>query len=146
MSGLVTIEKTEAQWKHQASIYHREYGISHSVGSLDGTYIQIRNIGDRTNWICRKRYPAINMTIMVDASGLICYVSCRWPGSMHDSTVYRNTDLYRVANRPPPGRWEPFPGAVVLADSAYIGIVGDNLLLAHPRFRRLTAQNARFYQ
>uniref|UniRef100_A0A914PIU8 DDE Tnp4 domain-containing protein n=1 Tax=Panagrolaimus davidi TaxID=227884 RepID=A0A914PIU8_9BILA len=144
MSDLVTLDGTEDAWKHQANIYYQNYGISHVVGSVDGTYIKIRNIGDRTRWRCRRHFPAINMMLMVDASGLIRFISCRWPGSFHDSMVYRNTDLFEI-QRTGPDRWQPFEDAMVLADSAYIGIIGDNLLLPHPRYAQITAQNAEFY-
>jgi hypothetical protein len=74
---------------------------------------------------------------MIDSSLMITYVSCRWPGSMHDSRVYTNTSLYNISRTDAVDPWEPFPGAVVLADSAYLGIRNDGLLLPHPRHNRL---------
>lgn len=43
------------------------------------------------------------------------YASCRWPGSVHDARVFRNSSLKR---RLVTG-WRPLPFGVLLGDSAY---------------------------
>ena len=52
------------------------------------------------------------------SADLICffyYVSARWPGSVNDARVLRNSTLFeRFQNG-----WKPFPNAVILGDSAY---------------------------
>jgi hypothetical protein len=73
LSHLVSLNLTPQQWKHQATIIHNRYHISHFVGFIDGSYITIKNIGRRKSW---KGFPAINMTLMVDGSGYIRFVSC----------------------------------------------------------------------
>lgn len=45
----------------------------------------------------------------------IFFVSCRWPGSVADARVVRNSVLWDSLEN----GWRPFPGAVILGDSAY---------------------------
>lgn len=140
LPGLISLDLTDAQWMHQATLIHDTYGISHCVGFIDGSYIMIKNIGRRKSWFCRKGYPAINMTIMVDACGYIRFVSCRWPGAMHDARVYRLSGLAQYVRE----GWEPFVDAVIGGDSAYLGV--DNFVLARPRDRGIDENNRRFYR
>jgi hypothetical protein len=43
------------------------------------------------------------------------YVKSEWPGSVHDSRVLRNSNLFRRMS----AGWRPIPGSIILADSAY---------------------------
>jgi hypothetical protein len=78
------------------------------------------------------------ITLLRDLSSTRC--------TTFDSRVYTNTSLYNISRTDAVDPWEPFPGAVVLADSAYLGIRNDGLLLPHPRHNRLNPENAAFYQ
>ncbi|RXG73779.1 putative nuclease HARBI1 [Armadillidium vulgare] len=43
------------------------------------------------------------------------YISSKWPGSVHDARVLRNSILYRRMEE----GWRPHPEGVILGDSAY---------------------------
>uniref|UniRef100_A0AC35FF54 DDE Tnp4 domain-containing protein n=1 Tax=Panagrolaimus sp. PS1159 TaxID=55785 RepID=A0AC35FF54_9BILA len=140
LSHLISLNLTPQQWKHQATIIHNSYGISHVVGFIDGSYIMIKNIGRRKSWRCRKGFPAINMTLMVDGTGYIRFITCKWPGAMHDSRVYRLSGLAQVVRE----GWEPFESASIGGDSAYLGT--DNFVIARPRDRGINNHNRRFFR
>uniref|UniRef100_A0A914R9P5 DDE Tnp4 domain-containing protein n=1 Tax=Panagrolaimus davidi TaxID=227884 RepID=A0A914R9P5_9BILA len=132
---------TREQWMHHATVFFNDFGISNVVGAIDGSYIPIRNIGDENLWFCRKGFAAINLTMMVDSCGFIRFISCRWSGRMHDLNVYRNTSLSREVAA---GRFEPFPGAVCLGDTAYTG--ADRFILAHPRTANILPHEQLFWR
>uniref|UniRef100_A0AC35G7I9 DDE Tnp4 domain-containing protein n=1 Tax=Panagrolaimus sp. PS1159 TaxID=55785 RepID=A0AC35G7I9_9BILA len=140
LNDLITLAGTEEEWMHHATVFYEQHRISNVVGAIDGSYIHIRNIGDATVWFCRKGFAAINLTMMVDSSKQIRFISCRWPGSLHDSNVYRNTGLAQMVR----DGWEPFPGAVILGDSAYQGV--DRFVLPHPRENQIRPYQRNFYQ
>uniref|UniRef100_A0AC34FT77 DDE Tnp4 domain-containing protein n=1 Tax=Panagrolaimus sp. ES5 TaxID=591445 RepID=A0AC34FT77_9BILA len=139
LADLITMEGTEEQWMHHATEFHERYGISNVIGALDGSHIEVLNIGDENVWFSRKGFAAINLTMLVDSSKLIRFITCRWPGSMHDIVVYRYSSLANMVRQ----GWEAFPGAVVLGDSAYIG--GDRFVLAHPREPQIQPHQRAFY-
>ncbi|RCN29884.1 transposase, IS4 family [Ancylostoma caninum] len=93
--------------------FFRKYGIPGIVGIIDCTHIPI--IGPSENeedYVNRKNYHSLNVGVIVDFDGKIRWVSTNWPGSAHDSRVFKSSLLYAQLKR----------GAVkgcLLGDSAY---------------------------
>lgn len=138
MPDIVTLDTTEASWRHHATVFFQRTGMPYVAGAIDGTYIRIANIQDETGWWCHDRYPAINLTIVTDSCRMIRFATCRMAGSCHDITVYRQSALYeRVQNG-----WRPFPNAVILGDSGYTGAGEFIIPMSHTG--RLT--NPNFYK
>ncbi|XP_062327791.1 putative nuclease HARBI1 [Osmerus eperlanus] len=80
--------------------FHMISGFPNVIGCIDGTHIPIIapsiNEGDYVN---RKSFHSINVQIICDAAHLISNVEAKWPGSVHDSRIYRESTLSnRVAN------------------------------------------------
>ena len=49
------------------------------------------------------------------ANHYIFYINSRWPGSVNDSRVLRNSPLFETFEN----GWKPFPDAVLLGDSDF---------------------------
>uniref|UniRef100_A0AAX7SDN9 DDE Tnp4 domain-containing protein n=1 Tax=Astatotilapia calliptera TaxID=8154 RepID=A0AAX7SDN9_ASTCA len=64
------------------------------IGCTDGNHIPIIapsvNEGDYVN---RKSFHSINVQIICDAANIITNVEAKWPGSVHDSQIFRECTL-----------------------------------------------------
>lgn len=65
------------------------------VGAVDCTHISIQSPGtdDAEIYRNRKGYFSINVQLVCDPTGYISDVVARWPGSVHDSTIFDNSQL-----------------------------------------------------
>ncbi|XP_046567780.1 putative nuclease HARBI1 [Haliotis rubra] len=82
---------------------------------LDGSYIPIPGPSFfRDSYICRKGFPAMHLQGVCDSSLKFIDVYCAYPGSAHDSRVYRNSPLCQyLEDNPLPEMYH------LLGDSAY---------------------------
>ncbi|KAK0141461.1 putative nuclease HARBI1 [Merluccius polli] len=75
----------------------QDTGLPNVLGCIDGTHVPItapsENEGDYVN---RKSFHSINVQIICDAACIITNVEAKWPGSVHDSRIYREC---RLSNR-----------------------------------------------
>ncbi|XP_070198716.1 uncharacterized protein [Littorina saxatilis] len=73
-------------------------GFPDVVGAIDGTYIKIPGTRDenRDAYICRKGFPAMHLQVVCDKDLLFLDVFTGYAGSVHDSRVFRNSDLRGV--------------------------------------------------
>nr|XP_024654062.1 putative nuclease HARBI1 [Maylandia zebra] len=73
---------------------HKIAGFPGVIGCIDGTHIPIIapsvNEGDYVN---RKSFHSINVQIICDAANIITNVEAKWPGSVHDSRIFRECTL-----------------------------------------------------
>ena len=85
------------------------------IGALDCTHVKIKSPGGDNPEIYRNRkgYFSINVQTVCDASLKIQNIVVRWPGSTHDSTIFKNSRLR--------ARFESgeFGDYVLVADSGY---------------------------
>lgn len=83
------------------------------IGALDCTHVEINKpsiFGDE--YVNRKGYTSINVQATCDASEKVTSISAEWPGSVHDSRIWRRTPFRNILSR--------FDGSVcLLADSGY---------------------------
>jgi len=65
------------------------------VGAIDCTHIAIQSPGSDDGEIYRNRkgFFSINVQLVCDPTGYISDVVARWPGSVHDSTIFDNSKL-----------------------------------------------------
>ncbi|XP_060936195.1 putative nuclease HARBI1 [Limanda limanda] len=74
--------------------FHRIAGFPGVIGCIDGTHIPIIapsiNEGDYVN---RKSVHSINVQIICDGAHMINNVEAKWPGSVHDSRMFRESTL-----------------------------------------------------
>ncbi|KAH7965492.1 hypothetical protein HPB49_008478 [Dermacentor silvarum] len=70
------------------------------VGAVDGTFVCIRapsdrDVANKAAYSCRKGYYALNVMVVCDASLKITALETSYPGSVHDSFVWKASSLYR---------------------------------------------------
>lgn len=82
------------------------------IGTLDCTHVRIPKPsvqGDE--YINRKGFPSINVQCTVDALERFTSVDAQWPGSVHDSRIFRNSAVKSIMERT--------VNTILLADSGY---------------------------
>lgn len=86
------------------------------AGIVDGSLIKIDAPNENESaYVDRHGKHSINAMFVCGPNLEFYYVSARWPGSVHDARVLRNSSLARKWN----SGWRPFTGAVILGDSGY---------------------------
>ncbi|XP_074856258.1 ciliary-associated calcium-binding coiled-coil protein 1 isoform X1 [Carettochelys insculpta] len=122
-------------------------GFPNCFGALDGTHIPICAAEDsRGRFLNRKDYHSVVLQALVDSQGRFLDIYVGWPGSTHDTRVFRNSGLCRrlEAGTYIP-QWEIPVGDTtmplcVVADAAY----PLRPWLMHPYTGHLSASQERF--
>ncbi|XP_038066701.1 putative nuclease HARBI1 [Patiria miniata] len=100
-----------------ADEFHRKTGLTAVVGCLDGTHISVRapdSKNNRASYINRKGYASIQLQAVCTSDLYFTDMCCGFPGSVHDSRVFRRSDLRSHLDA------NPLPPTVhLLADTAY---------------------------
>ncbi|KAH7973747.1 hypothetical protein HPB49_004825 [Dermacentor silvarum] len=70
------------------------------VGAVDGTFVCIRapsdrDVANKAAYFCWKGYYTLNVMVVCDASLKITALETSYPGSVHDSFVWKASSLYR---------------------------------------------------
>ncbi|KAM4592384.1 putative nuclease HARBI1 [Odontesthes bonariensis] len=75
--------------------FYRIAGFPNVIGAVDCTHIKIKSPsgGHEGDFVNRKNFHSINVQMVCNADYLISNVVAKWPGSVHDSRVFRNSDL-----------------------------------------------------
>ncbi|KAM7282329.1 putative nuclease HARBI1 [Ixodes scapularis] len=65
------------------------------LGCIDGTHVA-HKVGkkDKSNYLNRKGYTSVNVQAICNASNVATQLTVKWPGSTHDSFMWRNCNLY----------------------------------------------------
>ncbi|XP_062599737.1 putative nuclease HARBI1 [Saccostrea cucullata] len=88
------------------------------IGAIDGSHIPIKTPTHcPENYVNRKLFPSVILQTVCDSKMHLLDVNCGWPGSVHDSRVFKNSELHqRIQNNPE----EMLPyNSHLLGDSAY---------------------------
>lgn len=92
-SSLDAMEEARIKWSNR-------FEIPTVIGALDCTHIQIKKppeFGD--DFINRKGFSSINVQVTCDANEVITSVDAQWPGSVHDSRIWRQSSIYENMTR-----------------------------------------------
>lgn len=75
----------------------RASGFPIVIGAIDGCHVKIdKPENDPDSYINRKGYYTVQMQIICDKQRKIRDIFVGWPGSVHDSRVFRNSPLCRL--------------------------------------------------
>ncbi|XP_071118415.1 putative nuclease HARBI1 [Haliotis cracherodii] len=75
-------------------------GFPSVLGCIDGTHIRIQApTRDEPAYVNRKGYHSINVQAVCDHEGKFTNVCAKWPGSTHDSHIFRTSTLCEYLER-----------------------------------------------
>ncbi|XP_044750059.1 putative nuclease HARBI1 isoform X2 [Coccinella septempunctata] len=91
----ISMPKTRQKRLEVASGFHDIAGLPRVVGAIDCTHIRIISPGgsNAETFRNRKGYFSINVQAVCDAGLKIINIIARWPGSVHDSTIFNDSPL-----------------------------------------------------
>ncbi|EPB78606.1 hypothetical protein ANCCEY_02346 [Ancylostoma ceylanicum] len=71
-------------------------GIRNVIGAIDGSLISMLGPSeDAQFFMCRKGFYSINLSAIGDADQSFRWISVKFPGSVHDSWVFRESRIYQ---------------------------------------------------
>ncbi|XP_041377361.1 putative nuclease HARBI1 [Gigantopelta aegis] len=76
--------------------FHNMAGFPGIIGCIDGTHIRVAcavKVHNAASYMNRKGYHSLNVQMVCDSSMKITNVVARWPGSSHDSRIFRSSTL-----------------------------------------------------
>ncbi|XP_061191662.1 putative nuclease HARBI1 [Saccostrea echinata] len=90
-----------------------QLGFPSIVGCVDGTMIKIiAPAENESDYLCRKGYYALNIQMTCDPLFRVLDVVARWPGSVHDARIFRESSLCKMME-------EGQLSGILLGDSGY---------------------------
>lgn len=104
---------TQQELEDAKTAWQDKYRFICAIGALDCTHIPIKKPfvhGDE--YINRKGVATLNVQATCNSKELFTSVDCSWPGSVHDSRIWRNSAPFRVMK-------ENTCGALILGDQGY---------------------------
>lgn len=95
-SAYVHFPCDESEIRAAAEDFYRRQGVPGCVGVLDGTRLNITNQPKNNAQYQNLHYGNnIAATVVCDGSGLIIYAEAGYPGRMHDSTIFRQSEIFK---------------------------------------------------
>lgn len=121
---LVSLSHEYIRWPNQHDVRRKSAefealkGMKGIIGAIDGTHIKIKAPKYNTEtFFNRKKYYSLAMQVVVDANKKFIDIYCGEPGSLHDSRIFRRSNLYSKATE---RQREIFPDdTFLIGDSAY---------------------------
>jgi hypothetical protein len=116
---LICLPSTREQCLALMQGFHRRSGFPNVIGAIDGVHFEIRNPPGciTRDYFDRNKDFSVSFQCVVDYRGNFTSVVGPWPGSVHDSRILKNSDLWSMGEA---GQWN-IDGldCVFLADSGY---------------------------
>ena len=83
---------------HIKDKFHDIAGFPGVIGAVDGTHIRISKPTNNEAELfrCRKGFYSLNVQVICGHNHLIYDVVARWPGSTHDSRIFRNSSASTI--------------------------------------------------
>ena len=70
------------------------------AGAIDCTHIPIKPPSEnREQFVNRDGYYSLNVQCVVNHRGAVTHLSPRWPGSVHDNRILKESDLQQVLDQ-----------------------------------------------
>jgi len=91
----VRFPDTDQQLHDTMQLFYNRSGLPGIIGAVDCTHVSIQSPGGEDAEIYRNRKGrfSVNVQLVSDCTGYITNVVARWPGSVHDSTIFDNSHL-----------------------------------------------------
>ncbi|XP_050557727.1 putative nuclease HARBI1 isoform X1 [Spodoptera frugiperda] len=106
LNYLITMPHTPAEIKEVVAKFYSIAKFPSVVGAIDCTHIRIISPGGENAELYRNRKDvfSINVQVVADADLKIRNIVARWPGSVHDSTIFNNSRVKHLMNSGQLGR------------------------------------------
>nr|XP_055057053.1 putative nuclease HARBI1 [Misgurnus anguillicaudatus] len=77
--------------------FYRIAGFPNVIGAVDCTHIRIEapSGAHEADFVNRKSFHSINVQMVCNADCVISNVVAKWPGSVHDSRIFRASEIYQ---------------------------------------------------
>jgi len=91
----VKMPSTDQEQHDMMQQFYSKCGIPGILGAIDCTHVAIQSPGNENAEIYRNRkgYFSVNVQLVCDCNGYVTDVVARWPGSVHDSTIFDNCHI-----------------------------------------------------
>jgi len=101
----VRLPSTAEERRSVMSGFYLFSGMPGVIGAVDCTHVPIQSPGGEEAEIFRNRkgYFSINVQLISDNSGYVSDVVARWPGCVHDSTIFDNSHVCTLMETAAPG-------------------------------------------
>ncbi|CAC5385229.1 HARBI1 [Mytilus coruscus] len=74
--------------------FYRLSGLPNILGAIDGTHVRIQAPSeDEPSFVNRKGVHSVNVQAVCDARGNFTDINANWPGSSHDSHMFRTSQI-----------------------------------------------------
>ncbi|CAM4671930.1 unnamed protein product [Leuciscus chuanchicus] len=97
MLHLIAMPRNCLRFIHIKEEFYKIAAFPNVIGTVDCTHIRIQrpsgaHEGDYVN---RKSFHSVNVQMICDADCLITNLEAKWPGSVHDSRIFRASRIYQ---------------------------------------------------
>jgi hypothetical protein len=91
----IQMPDNNAEKRHTAEKFHLISGFPLVIGALDCTHVKMLSPGGNNAEVFRNRkdYFSINVQVIGDANLKIVDIVSRWPGSVHDTTIFNDSHI-----------------------------------------------------
>ena len=91
----IKFPESEDEMKVAQEKWSEKYQFPFAVGAIDCTHVRIpkfKDYGDE--YINRKGFASINVQATCNADEVFTSIDVQWPGSVHDSRILKNSEIY----------------------------------------------------
>ncbi|XP_055704159.1 putative nuclease HARBI1 [Phlebotomus papatasi] len=101
LNKYITFPNTRASAERTKAGFQEKYGIYGVIGVIDGTHIRLSGLNRASahSFFNRKRYYSLNVMMVCDSDCYISALNANFPGSAHDSHIWRMSDLNTYLER-----------------------------------------------
>ena len=78
--------------------FFQKFNIPNIIGCIDYTHLRIPAppiYQHPDEYINQKQYHSINVQVISDCNCIVTDLDVSWPGSVHDSRIFKNSDVYK---------------------------------------------------
>lgn len=109
--------QTHHEYEYIASTFRRYPNV---IGSIDGCHIQLKvSDEDQNSYIDRFHQHSVNLMAICTHAKILTYIFVGFPGSAHDSRVFKNSEFYLNIQRYGPEIYFPDKKFHIIGDSAF---------------------------
>ena len=90
----ITLPKNETELHDAVTNFYNKHGFPQCFGAIDGTHIYIKQPSEiPMDYLNRKNRYSLNVQALCDYKYCFIDVVIKWPGSVHDSRIFYNSNL-----------------------------------------------------